>query len=107
MIFDDGWPNTDKRETMRIFLINLNGVTSHNNYLEWEMTIGFLMDMQVDVFGLTEINLDLNNGMVKDKFIQSGKHFDSYLSMATSSSVQKLGDSPFKMGGTVTGTNGC
>ena len=71
------------------------------------MTIAFLMDMQVDVFGLTEINLDLNNGMIKDKFIQSGKHFDNYLRMATSSSLQKVGETPFKMGGTVTGTNGC
>ena len=107
MIFDEGWPNIEEKTTFRMFHINLNGVTSHNNYLEWEMTIAFLMDMQVDVFGLTEINLDLNNGMIKDKFIQSGKHFDNYLRMATSSSLQKIGESPFKMGGTVTGTNGC
>ena len=106
MTFDDEWPNVESRKTIRIFHINLNGVTSHNNYLEWEMTIAFLMDMQVDVFGLTEINLDLNNGIIKDKFVQSGKHFDNYLRMATSSSLQKVGDTPFKMGGTVTGTNG-
>ena len=91
---------------MRIFHINLNGVTYHNEYLEWEMTIAFLMDMQVDMFGLTEINLDLNNGIVKDNFIQAAKHFDPYLRLSSSSSLQKVGDSPFKMGGTVTGTNG-
>ena len=107
MTFDDNWPNMDKRKTMRIFHINLNGVTPHNNFLEWEMTIAFLMDMQVDIFGMTEVNLDLNNGIVKDKFIQSGKHFDNYLRMATSSSLQKVGKTAFKMGGTVTGTNGC
>ena len=107
MNFDQEWPNVDKRKTMRIFHINLNGVTSHNNYLEWEMTMAFLMDMQVDVYGLTEINLDLNNGMIRDTFIQSGKHFDNYMRMATSSSLQKVGNTPFKMGGTVTGTNGC
>ena len=106
MTFDDGWPNVENKKTLRIFNINLNGVTSYNNFLEWEMTIAFLMDMQVDVFGLTEINLDLNNGMIKDRFIQSGKHFDNYLRMATSSSLQTIGDSTFKMGGTVTGTNG-
>ena len=106
MTFDEGWPNTDKRRTMRIFNINLNGVTYHNDFLEWEMTVAFLIDMQVDVFGLTEINLDLNNGMVKDKFVQAAKHFDSYLRLTTSSSLQKVGNSPFKMGGTVTGTNG-
>ena len=107
MRFDESWPNIDKRKTFRLFHINLNGVTYHNKYLEWEMTIAYLMDMQVDVFGLTEINLDLNNGLVKDNFIQSGKHFDNYLRMSTSSSLQKVGESPFKMGGTVTGTNGC
>ena len=106
MTFSEGWPNTDQRTTMRIFHINLNGVTYHNDYLEWEMTIAFLMDMQVDVFGLTEINLDLNNGIVKDNFIQAAKHFDPYLRLSSSSSLQKVGDSPFKMGGTVTGTNG-
>ena len=107
MTFSEEWPNNDKCKTLRIFNINLNGVTYHNQFLEWEMTVAFLMDMQVDVFGLTEINLDLNNGIVKDNFVQAAKHFDPYLRMAMSSSLQKVGDSPFKMGGTVTGTNGC
>ena len=107
MTFENGWPNMDQRNTMRVFHINLNGVTYHNDFLEWEMTVAFLMDMQVDVFGLTEINLDLDNGIVKDKFTQAAKHFDPYLRLTSSSSKQKVGESPFKMGGTVTGTNGC
>ena len=107
MTFDEEWPNIDKRKTIRIFHINLNGITYQNNYLEWEMTIAYLMEMQVDIFGLTEINLDLNNGIVKDQFLQSGKHFDPYLRMSVSSSLQDVGESPFKMGGTVTGSNGC
>ena len=107
MTFDDEWPNINKRTTIRLFHINLNGITYQNNYLEWEMTIAYLMEMQVDIFGLTEVNLDLNNGIVKDKLIQGGKHFDPYLRMAVSSSKQEVGKSPFKMGGTVTGSNGC
>ena len=107
MKFDDGWPNVDKRKTLRLFHINLNGITYQNNYLEWEMTLAYLMEMQVDIFGLTEVNLNLNNGIVKDQFIQSGKHFDPYIRMAVSSSLQDVGSSPFKMGGTVTGSNGC
>ena len=107
MVFDEDWPNTDKRRTLRLYHINLNGITYQNELLEWDMTIAYLMDMQVDVFGLTEINLDLNNGIVKDNVLQCGRHFDPYLRMATSSSLQKVGDSPFKMGGTITGTNGC
>ena len=107
MTFDDCWPNVDKRTTIRLFNINLNGIPANNDYLEWEMTIAFLMDMQVDIFGLSEINLDMNNGIIKDKLMQGGKHFDPYIRFATSSSLQKLGNSPFKMGGTITGTNGC
>ena len=106
-VFKSSWSCSDNETTLRIFTINLNGVTYQNNFLEWEMTMAYLMDMQVDVFGLTEINLDLNNGIIKDKFVQSGKQFDPYIRMATSSSLQTLGDTPFKMGGTVTGTNGC
>ena len=77
--------------------MNLNGVTSNNNYLEWEMTIAFLMDMQVDIYGLSEINLDLQNGIVKDKFIQSKTYFEPYIRMTTSSSLQKVGNSPLQV----------
>ena len=66
----------------------------------------YLMDMQVDIFGITEANIDFNNHIVKDDFIQQGKLFDSYMHMAVLSSLQKVGKSPFKMGGTVTGVNG-
>ena len=107
MTLDDGWPDIDKRKTLRLFHINLNDITYQNKLLEWEMTIAHLMDMQVDIFGFTEVNLDLNNGIVRDNVVQAGKHFDPYLRMATSSSLQKVGESPFKMGGTITGTNGC
>ena len=107
MTLDDEWPNVEKKKTIRIFHINLNGITYQNNYLEWEMTMAFLVDMQVDIFGLTEVNLDLNNGIVRDNFIQSSKHFDKHARLAVSSSLQEVGKSPFKMGGTVTGTNGC
>ena len=77
--------------------MNLKGVTSNNNYLKWEMTIAFLMDMQVDIYGLSEINLDLQNGIVKDKFIQSRKYFEPYIRMTTSSSLQKVGNSPLQV----------
>ena len=107
MTLDEGWPDIDKRKTLRLFHINLNGITYQNKLLEWEITIAHLMDMQVDIFGFTEVNLDLNNGIVRDNVVQAGKHFDPYLRMATSSSLQKVGESPFKMGGTITGTNGC
>ena len=106
MIFDDEWPNTKKDGTMRIFTINMNGVTYQNKLLEWEISIAFLMDMQIDIFGLTEINLDLDNRIVRDEFAQRVKHFDKYMKLAVSASKQKVGKTSFKMGGTATGVNG-
>lgn len=99
MTFAEEWPRTEGKNTIRIFNINLNGITYKNDMLEWEMTIAYLLDMQVDIFGLTEINLDLNNGTVRDKLIMKVKHFDKHIRLATSSSLQKVGNSPFKMGG--------
>ena len=104
--FTNEWPSTT-RETMRCFHINHNGINYHNDYLEWEMSLAYLLDMQVDIFGITEANLDFHNPIVKDEFIQRGKFFDSYMHMSVSSSLQKVGKTPFKMGGTVTGVNGC
>ena len=105
--FTSEWPNPNERETIRLYHINHNGITYMNDYLEWEMTLAYLMDMQVDVFGITEVNLDFHNRIVKDDFIQKGKFFDSYMQMSVSASHQKIGSTPFKMGGTVTGVNGC
>ena len=59
--FNEGWPSTNSRDTLRCFCINHNGITYHNDYLEWEISIAYLMDMQVDIFSITEANLDFNN----------------------------------------------
>ena len=105
--FEEGWPNDKTSNTIRCFYINHNGITYHNDYLEWEMSLAYMMDMQVDIFGITEPNLDFNNRIVKDEFIKRGHFFDTYMKMSVSASLQKVGPSPFKMGGTVTGVNGC
>ena len=33
MNYDKGWPNMDQQSTLRIFHVNLNGMTYHNKYL--------------------------------------------------------------------------
>ena len=105
--FEEGWPNEKSSSTLRCFCINHNGITHHNDYLEWEMSLAYLLDMQVDIFGITEPNLDFHNRIVKDEFIQRGQFFDKYMKLTVSASLQTVGKSPFKMGGTVTGVNGC
>ena len=69
------------------------------------MIIGFMMELQVDIFGLTEINLDLNKPRIVDALQQKVYRYDQYLKLACSSSKMNL-DSDFKMGGTITGVNG-
>ena len=106
MVRNNVWPSPKKQGTIRVFTINMNGITYYNNYLEWEISMAFLMDMQVDIYGITETNLDFENKEVKHEFIQKAKYFDKYMKIAVSASKQKVGQTPFKMGGTATGING-
>ena len=99
------WPSTEERSWIRLFHINTHGVCQFNDLVEWEMIIGFLMELQVDIFGLTEINLDLNKPKVVDSLQQKTQRYDQYLKLACSASKLNL-DSDFKMGGTITGVNG-
>ena len=98
MTFTESWPNTNERNSIQFFTINHNGITSYNYYLEWELTIAMLADMQVNVYGITEPSLDFNNGSVRESFTKKGRYFDKYMRMSLSSSKQTISKSPFKMG---------
>ena len=93
--------------TMRIFHININGISTANQYSEWEIFNTMVYEIQADVFGVSEMNLDLQNKHVKRKIIQIGKAQDRNQILGTSASRQKFEtNSHFKMGGTVTGVSG-
>jgi hypothetical protein len=107
---DAAWPNPGHREYIRIYLINANGISYYNDYMEWEMSLGFLHDMQVDIFGITEPNLDFSQPKVKYDIMQKTRQVDRYmdLNFSTSKTNTKRNHTktPFKMGGTITGING-
>ena len=107
---DDSWPNPGDRDYLRIFLINANGVSYYNDYLDWEMNLGFLFDMQVDVFGITEPNLDFAQAKVRYDITNKTRKVDKFMDLNFSASKFNPKSpnkrTPFKMGGTITGVNG-
>ena len=106
MSIDEKWPKKSRKDFIRLFGINMNGVAYHQSYIEWELIQYFLFTLQVDVYGITEVNLDLNNKQVVEQLRQRVRKNDPHAMMVTSSSLQQLDSTPFKMGGTVLGTTG-
>ena len=110
MTADAAWPNPGNRKYIRIFLINTNGISYYNNFLEWEMSLGFLYDMQIDIFGITEPNLDFSQASVRYDIQEKARQVDKFMdiNLSASSYNTKLPGrrTPFKMGGTITGVNG-
>ena len=102
------WPNINEDRTIRLYFQNLKGISYYNEYIEMEMLLEYLNEMQVDIAGLTEINLDLRNPTVRHKLISKGKKMDRHIKMTLSSSKFKGKgmQTDFKMGGTMTLTRG-
>ncbi len=46
---------------MCIGAININGLSKQLNWLEWEIAIQTMSKLQIDMFGLTEPNVNFNN----------------------------------------------
>ena len=75
------WSSTETRPWIRLFHINTHGVCQFNDLVKWEMIIGFMMELQVDVFGLTAINLDLIKPRIVDALQQKVRRYDQYLKL--------------------------
>ena len=100
------WPSLKGRSTVRLFHININGISHHNDYVDWEVIINYLLQLQIDIFSITEPNLDMHQPLVREELRTKAQFFDKYLRLATSSSKQTVDKSPYKRGGTITGTFG-
>ena len=104
----DNWPKANANGTIRILHINIHGITPQNDYLDWDIMLGYMADLQVDCMCITEPNLDLNSFQIRDTLRYTSKQFDRHLSLTMTSSRQnpaKRG-SAFKPGGTITAING-
>ena len=102
------WPNNNANGTIRVMHININGITSQNEYLDWDIMLGYMVDLQVDCLCVTEPNLDLNSLRIKDALRYTSKQFDRHMHLTMTASKQQPATrgSTFKPGGTITAING-
>ena len=104
----DHWPTRNEAGIFRIMGANVNGISAGDDLIEWDITLGHMMDLQVDCLCLTEPNLDLHSYYVKDSIKHATKSFDRHMHLTMTSSSQpslKKG-SFYKPGGTITAVNG-
>ncbi len=107
LTLNDQWPSVQGRNTLRIFHINMNGIMANNDYLEWEVTLHHMLEMQVDIFGITEPNLDFHQGAVRAALNDKMSHCDKFGRLSVSSSKHSVDrKTPFQRGGTITGSFG-
>ena len=100
------WPGETEQTTIRIMTQNVNGISHFYDYYEWDHVLHTMHQDQVDILGITEVNLDLSKPAVKYKLIQRAKKLDNNFRMAMSASKYKSDNEAFKMGGTMTITKG-
>ena len=100
----DDWPKNMDR--LRIVSCNLGGVSYYNNIKEWEIILGHLVDLQADVFCLSELNLNLYHPFVRDKLFEYKHSIDKHIKLKYSCSKPLDKNSQYQMGGTITGVSG-
>ena len=104
------WPkkDDDEEERVRFVHLNANGITTKNEYVEWESLLHGLHDIQADVFCTNETNIDTRQSLVQFKVRDIAKQKDRHLHINMTSSKQTplKRDSFFKPGGTMVGVRG-
>ena len=104
LITDNEWPI--KSSTLRLMTQNVHGISSANQYMEWELALTYLDEMQVDISCMQELNLDMAKPQVQYDLQEKLKTMDKHAKLATSASPKIYNNSPYKMGGTSIITRG-
>jgi hypothetical protein len=58
---DDGWHTGEYTKSMRICSVNINGISREMKWLEWETLLNDMYQLQIDVLGVGEPNINFNN----------------------------------------------
>lgn len=85
---------------------NLSGVSYYNEVQEWKLILGYLYDLQVDVFCLSELNLNLTHPIVRDFIYKYKRSTDKHCKLQIAYSKPFKKSAEFQMGGTITGVTG-
>jgi hypothetical protein len=86
----------------RLYFVNINGISSNHEFLAFQDALESLLANGVDIFGLSETNLDWLKHMIRDK---CGKIcHDFYVTSLLSTSTSSIrSNRNYKPGGTCTG----
>ena len=105
---DPDWMENNKSGKLRILHMNTNGIASRNGYIEWEILLDNMDQIQADIFCFNETKIDTKQGQVQFDIRDRGKKVDRHLSLNMNSSNQSPATpkSIFKPGGTMIGTRG-
>jgi hypothetical protein len=99
--YHNNWETGEYNETIRLCLININGISQDLNWIEWDTTLKSMYTLQVNILGITEPNINFKNKKVKSNIIQMGQSFERNIQISTSCSNQ-LNNTIKKKGGTMT-----
>ena len=86
----------------RFYFVNINGISSAQDFLAFQEILSSLQENGVDIFGLSETNLDWLRHMVRDMCGKICNDFFGTSLLATSTSSMRS-NSTYKPGGTCTG----
>ena len=106
MIQSKTWPETNKKGTIRIYGQNVNGVSSYEDYSEWQLILETLHKQQVDIACLTEVNLDVTKPEVRYNLTEKAKRLDRSSNLIMAGSNTTTHDCVAKRGGLLTWTRG-
>jgi hypothetical protein len=101
MNFHNTWETGEYNKTIRICSINGNGISQDLDWIEWDMTLQIMHKLQIDILGITELNINLKNKHIVNKIYDTAKAFERNMQISLSCSNQLI-KSKKKKGGTMT-----
>lgn len=88
LVFSDKWVSGEYNETFRVGAININGISKCLDWIESDILVQHMRNLQIDMFGVTEPNINFNNQRVTLQIREIAKKTDKNLQIATSCSNQ-------------------
>ena len=104
MVFHEEWPI--KSNKFRIAQLNVNGLSFAKDNIKIDMYLQGLMAFQVDVATMQEINLNLNNSRVGDKFNKAMKRYDQRGTLQLAKTKHNEKENTYMPGGNAVWSNG-
>ncbi len=88
LVKHNNWETGEHTDTIRVCLININGIAQDLNWIEWDTTLRSMYSLQVDILGITEPNINFKNRHVQSTIKDIGKAFERNIQISTSCSNQ-------------------